>query len=79
MISSDLAISSVPSVFNDYNVVLLSTGVINVEVTNFNPSKSVALIAPTINFANTVTEAKGIFIADTVTLDTNSSPKKDSL
>jgi len=68
--SSDITINAATTVFNNYNIVLISTGTISIQNVNFNPSKSVALIAPTINFSDTTTSASGIFIADTINAGT---------
>lgn len=62
-----------PDVFT-HNVVLISTGTVNINVTaapnKFNPAYSVAILAGTINFANgaaaNTVEADGIFIANTI-------------
>jgi hypothetical protein len=73
LISSDLTISNIPNSFNNYNVVLISTGAIDIGGTSFSPTQSIALIAPTINFESTVTEADGIFIADNISTGTRAN------
>jgi hypothetical protein len=65
-----LTLATVPGEFNQYDVVLVSAGTINVNMANFNPTKSIALIADNINFAATTTAAKGIFITSTLTTGT---------
>lgn len=69
-----LNITSVPSSFNLYNVVLLSNTPVNIQITDdfFKPQKSIAIVSPIINFASNVKEAKGLFIslaADTGTTE----------
>lgn len=65
--TADLNIDSVPAAFNLYNVVLIAHGTVNINVTNsFNPSKSVAIVAPIVNFSPQTTDASGIFIANVV-------------
>ena len=65
----NLNLTEVPADFNQYNIVLIYDGTININVTGaFNPVKSVALIAPTINIASTVTEIKSIIITKTCSL-----------
>ena len=68
-----LRIDSIPSQFNSYNVVIISSGVVDINVVNFIPSKSVAILAPTINFSSVVQQASGIFIGDTVSTGTNAT------
>lgn len=58
-----------PGVFNN-NIVLLTTGTVNIN-TNFNPTGSVAIVANQINFAGTVAQGTGIFIADDITTGVN--------
>jgi len=71
-----------PAALNNYNVVIVASGTngtININNTQFNPSKSTALIADVINFSNTTNQAKGIFAADTVNLSsvaTTTTPLK---
>lgn len=65
--NNDLNIDSVPAAFNLYNVVLLAHANVNINVTNgFTPSKSLAIIAPIINFSSQTTDARGIFIANII-------------
>ncbi|MFZ5911828.1 MAG: hypothetical protein ACOYYU_17605 [Chloroflexota bacterium] len=60
-------ITEVPSAFNQYNVVLVSTAPITINLTgSFSPAKSVAILSSSISFAPTVTEARGIFIGSQV-------------
>ena len=68
--SADVDINSVPAKFNAYNIVLLSEKPINIG-TELNKTadsdlKSIALVAPEINFAASVTQADGIFIGDII-------------
>lgn len=65
--ASPLNLASVPSQFNSYDVVLITTATVNISTASFNPTQSVAILASTISFANTVTQANGLFIADTIT------------
>ncbi len=59
-----LDITEVPAALNQYNVVLIHEGTININVTGaFNPTKSVAIIAPDVNIASTVTEVKSIIVS----------------
>ena len=69
-----LSINSAPSEFNSYKVVLISSGTVNIN-TNLNGInlKSIAILADTINFASTVAEANGIFVADTITTGSNNA------
>lgn len=70
--TDDLNIDSVLAAFNLYNVVVIAHGAVNINTTNsFNPSKSIAIVAPIINFAPQTTDAKGIFIANNI--DTGST------
>lgn len=71
--ASPLSLASVPTQFNLYKVVLISSGVVEISVANFNPTYSVAIVAPTIDFSSSVTQATGIFIADTVTTGINNN------
>ncbi len=64
--ASPLTLTSVPSQFNSYKVVLVTSGEVDINMSQFNPTQSVALIASTINFSSSVTEADGIFIANAV-------------
>jgi hypothetical protein len=59
-------ITAVPSRFNDFNVLLIVADTVSINMTDFNPSKSIAIIASTINFSSTSQYAKGIFIAQTI-------------
>ena len=71
--ASPLEIASIPTSLDSYNAVISTASVVNVALGSFNPAKSVAILSPTINFSDTTTEAKGIFIADTVTTGTNTN------
>lgn len=57
-------------VFNN-NIVLLTTGTVNIN-TDFNPTGSVAIVADQIFFGNTVAQARGVFIANTINSGTAS-------
>ncbi|MFH0979574.1 MAG: hypothetical protein V1803_01360 [Candidatus Roizmanbacteria bacterium] len=70
---ASLNLNSVPAVLNQYNVVLISTGTIDIDVANFAPTKSIAFIAPIINFSASTTYAKGIFIGTTITSGTTAN------
>ncbi|MFZ5820898.1 MAG: hypothetical protein ACOYYJ_13435 [Chloroflexota bacterium] len=64
-------ITEVPSAFNQYNVVLVSTAPITINLTgSFSPLKSVAILSSSISFAPTVREARGIFIGSQVATGT---------
>lgn len=52
--------------FNPYNVVLISNGEIKIDKEPFSSNKSLAIIANTITFTNSVHKATGIFIANTI-------------
>lgn len=71
--ASPLSIASVPAQFNSYKVVLISSGVVEISVADFSPSHSIAIVAPTIDFSSSVTQATGIFIADAVTTGINNN------
>lgn len=76
--NGDVSIDSASSPFNGTgNIVLLSTGTVTVSrvapSTTFTPGGTVALIAPTINFNDNLTEATGIFIGNTVSTGTNAT------
>ena len=58
-----------PGVFNN-NIVLMTTGTVNIN-TDFNPTGSVAIVANQINFAGTVVQGTGIFIADDISTGIN--------
>ncbi|MBI5127198.1 hypothetical protein HZA76_01955 [Candidatus Roizmanbacteria bacterium] len=59
-----LDLTEVPAKMNQYNVVLIHEGTVNINVTGaFNPTKSVAIIAPDVNIASTVTEVKSIIVS----------------
>lgn len=58
----------------DKNFVLISTvKPITISRTNFNPAKSVAIVANNITFGDTTQTANGIFIAQTVNTGSNSN------
>ena len=75
--TNPLSINSLPSQFNNYNVVLVNaTTAANGEVdvnTTFTPGKSIAIVTNKIIFGDTVTEADGLFIADKVDTGNNSN------
>lgn len=71
--SGNINLSSVPSQFDQYNVVLLTSGTITVNTASFVPTKAVVLVATTINFDPAVTAARGVFIADSVSIGTTSN------
>ncbi len=71
--NGNVNLSSVPSQFDQYNVVLLTSGTITVNAASFVPTKAVVLVAGTINFDPAVTEARGVFIADSVSIGTTSN------
>jgi hypothetical protein len=73
VINGNLSLTSVPAQFNQYNVVLLVSGAITINTATFNPTKSIALIGDTLDMATTVTQARGIFIADSVSLGTTAN------
>ncbi len=62
-----LSWGAVPSQFNTYKVVLIVPGQVDIDVANFNPTQSFALIADTINFNANVQSATGLFVAASVT------------
>jgi len=61
-------ITSVPAKFNSYNVLLIVSDTVSINMDNFNPTKSIAIMASTIDFSSTVSQATGIFIANDVSL-----------
>lgn len=69
----NLSLTSVPAQFNQYNIVLIGSGTITVDVASFTPTRSVVLVAPTIAFSSAVTQARGVFIADTATTGTTAN------
>ena len=74
-IASNLTITSEPSSINNYHMVIISTGTITIN-TDLTPDKSIAMIAPTINFGSSVALAEGIFISNTMSTGTNTSGLK---
>ncbi len=70
--TSPLEINAPLSAVFDNNIVLVTTGVININ-TNLSPGGSNAFLASQINFDSTVTEASGIFIANDVTTGTTAN------
>ncbi|MBI2051474.1 hypothetical protein HYT33_01800 [Candidatus Roizmanbacteria bacterium] len=54
------------------NVVLVTAGEIQINA-DFKPTSAVALVATTITFADTVKEARGVFVADTIDTGTNTA------
>lgn len=71
--TGDLNFSSVPTSFGTHNAVLLISGTVTISVANFNPTKSIAILANKIVFNDNVTEADGIFIGDSIQLLSDSS------
>lgn len=66
-------IASVPAQFNNYNVVLIVPSSVTINMANFNPSKSVAILAQSLTFSPTTLRATGIFVADTVDTGTTAN------
>lgn len=66
-------LTSVPAQFNSYNVVLIVPGAVTIDMANFNPTKSIALLAQTLTFTPTTLRATGIFVADTVDTSTTAN------
>jgi len=75
--NGDIAISSNVTPFNQsYKVVLIATGTVTISAApdnTFSPAGTAAIVAPTINFNGTITEAQGIFIGDTISTGTNAA------
>ena len=65
--------------FDTANTVLLVSGTVSFNTTEFKPAKNTAIIAKRINFYTGsvfVTEADGVFIGDTIDLGTSTDPLK---
>ena len=68
--TGDLTIDSNSAPFNHspgYNIVLVATGTVTVNPApdnTFTPTGSVAIVAQTINFSSSLTQAKGIFVGN---------------
>jgi hypothetical protein len=62
----------------DHKFLLLVNGTVTITGSGnkFNPSSSIAIIAQTINFANDLTEASGIFYAESINFGTSNTPLK---
>ena len=75
--SGDLAISSNVTPFNQsYKIVLIVSGTVTISAApdnTFTPTGTAALVATTINFDSTITEAHGIFIGRTISTGTNAN------
>ena len=75
--SGDLAVSSNVIPFNQpYDIVLIVSGTVTVSAApdnTFTPTGTAAIIASTINFDSTITEAQGVFIGRTVSTGTNTT------
>lgn len=60
--------------FDNYNVVLITSGTINFNTASFAPTNgSTAFIASSIGFSNITQEAEGIFIADSISTGTTAN------
>jgi hypothetical protein len=70
--ANPLSIDSIPTEFNSFKIVLISSGTININ-TDLNGVnlKSIAIIADTINFSSSTNQENGIFIAETITTGNN--------
>lgn len=68
------------ALFNDKQVVLVVTGTLSFEVSTYDPANgSTAFVARTMNMyrnSTYLTEARGIFLADTINLGTSTDPLK---
>lgn len=75
--NGDLAISSNVTPFNQsYKIVLIVSGTVTISAApdnTFTPTGTAAIVATTINFDSTITEAHGIFIGRTVSTGTNAN------
>ena len=73
--SGDLAISSNVTPFNQsYKIVLIVSGTVTVSAApdnTFTPTGTAAIVATTINFDSTITEAQGVFVGRTISTGTN--------
>jgi hypothetical protein len=79
--SGDLTIDSGNiNIFNDKKVILVVTGTLTFNTATYNPTNgSTAFVAKTINMykdTTFVSEARGIFLADTINLGTSTEPLK---
>ncbi len=64
--SSPVTIDTTQTI-TDYNTVLITSGEVDIN-SDFNPTKSIAIVADRISFGSGMNQAKGIFIANTVTV-----------
>lgn len=75
--NGDISISSNVTPFNQpYNIVLLVSGIVTISAApdnTFTPTGSAAIVATTINFDSTITEAQGVFVGRTVSTGTNTN------
>lgn len=75
--SGDLAISSNVTPFNQpYKIVLIVSGAVTISAApdnTFTPIGTAAIVATTINFDSTITEAHGVFVGRTVSTGTNAT------
>jgi len=73
----DITISSNVTPFTlAYNIVLIATGTVTIAPApdnTFTPAGSVAIIAPTINFNSSITEAQGVFVASDIATGVNAA------
>jgi len=58
------------------NVVLVTSGTVKISVAQFAPARSVAIIADTIIFGSDVELAKGVFVANTISMEQSTKPLK---
>ncbi len=61
----NITIDSIPTVFNQYSLLIIVNNQVNINV-DFNPTKSISIVSETINFSSSVTQAKGVFIGNTI-------------
>jgi hypothetical protein len=75
--NGNVAISSNVTPFNQsYKVVLISTGTVTISAApdnTFTPTGMAAIVASEIDFDSNITEAHGIFVADTIQTGTNAT------
>jgi hypothetical protein len=68
-----LDLNSVPAQFNQYDVVLMMEGVVNIDMANFNPTRSIAFVSEAITFSSSSAQATGLFIADVIETGTTTN------
>jgi len=77
VVNGDVTINSNSAPFNQaYNIVLVTTGTVTINPApdnTFSPTGSVAILASTIKFDSTITQASGIFIASSLDTGTNAN------